>query len=122
MLSDESSKSPQEAYFIYYNNNELQAVVMDEWKLYFPHRYRTLAPNQEVRNDGIPMDYKMVDLEERQLYHLPSDVSEATNLIDQNPEVLKKMMDLAALAREDMGDALTNNKGKNRREPGRVQD
>ncbi len=122
MLSDKSSKSPQEAYFIYYNTNELQAMVMDEWKLYFPHRYRTLAPDQEVRNDGIPIDYHMMQLEEMELYHLPSDISETTNLIDLNPEILQKMLDLAAKAREDMGDALTNVKGNNRREPGRVEE
>lgn len=41
-----------------------------------------------------------------ELYHIPSDPSEKVNLIQENTEVLEKMLDLAKIAREDMGDAL----------------
>jgi arylsulfatase len=120
MLMDNAAASPQEAYFVYYNRNELQAVVLGEWKLYFPHKYRTIAPDQDSRNDGIPIKYTMVDLEEMELYHIPTDPSEENNVIGENPQVVDKFLKLADKAREDLGDALTGNDGKNLRQPGRI--
>jgi arylsulfatase A-like enzyme len=120
MLVDNTAASPQEAYFVYYNRNELQAVVMGEWKLYFPHKYRTIAPDQNFRDDGIPIKYTMVDLAEMELYHIPTDPSEKNNVIGENPQVVDKLIKLAEKAREDMGDAITGNDGKNLREPGRI--
>ncbi len=115
----EEGISPQEAYFIYYNTNELQAVLMGEWKLYFPHRYRSLAPGQETPDDGKPIKYEMLAIEASELYHLKEDISESNNVIDQHPEIVKKMTELAEGAREDMGDALTGREGKNQREAGK---
>jgi arylsulfatase A-like enzyme len=119
MLKDKGIKSPQEAYFIYYNRNELQAMVMDEWKLYFPHKYRVIAPDQEPRNDGFPLQYTMTDVLEMELYHLPNDPGESVNVLYKHPDVLEKMMKIADKAREDMGDALLKKEGENSREPGR---
>ncbi len=119
MEDPDNHKSPHEAYFIYYNTNELQAVLMDEWKLYFPHRYRSIAPGQEPPEEGLPVNYEMLTLEAPELYHLRDDISETTNVIDQNPDIVEKMMALAERAREDMGDALRKREGKNRREVGR---
>jgi len=36
------------------------------------------------------------------------------------PEIVVKLEKLAGEAREDLGDDLTGNPGKNRREPGRI--
>jgi arylsulfatase A-like enzyme len=121
MLTAAAAKSPQEAYFVYYNRNELQAVVMDQWKLYFPHRYRVIAPGQIPRSDGLPIDYTMVSLEEMELYHIPSDPSELKNVIADNPEILRLMLDQADRARNDMGDALTGAPGQNVRSAGQIQ-
>lgn len=118
LLKEKNAKSLQEAYFIYYNRNELQALVMDEWKLYFPHKYRVIAPGQEFRDDGFPLKYTMADLPEMELYHIPTDPSETNNVIHLNPDILNKMMELAKTAREDMGDALLKIEGPNNREPG----
>lgn len=120
MLTDANATSQQEAYFIYYNRNELQAVVMGDWKLYFPHKYRSIAPGQAFRNDGIPIDYFMIEMKAMELYHIPTDPSESKNVFDQNPEIVLKMNALAEKARADMGDALQNRQGKNTREPGNV--
>jgi arylsulfatase A-like enzyme len=121
MLKEKTAKSPQEAYFIYYNRNELQAMVMDEWKLYFPHKYRVIAPDQEKRNDGFPIKYTMENLLEMELYHIPTDPSEINNVIHLNPQILDRMIGLALQAREDMGDALLNKDGLNNREPARKE-
>ncbi|WP_194975363.1 sulfatase family protein [Aquiflexum lacus] len=120
MIMESSAPSPQEAYFIYYNRNELQAIVMGDWKLYLPHRYRSIAPDQDFRDDGIPIKYTMIELEEMELYHIPSDASEANNVIGENPQVVDMFLKLAEKARADMGDALTGNEGKYLREPGRI--
>ncbi|WP_245917141.1 sulfatase family protein [Mongoliibacter ruber] len=120
MISDSANKSPQEAYFIYYNRNELQAVVIDEWKLYFPHRYRSIASGQASRNDGIPLKYEMIDLQEMMLFHIPSDPSEQNNIIEKHPEVVTRILASAEKARQDMGDALTGVEGLNSRLPGRI--
>ena len=120
LLKEKNAKSLQEAYFIYYNRNELQALVMDEWKLYFPHKYRVIAPDQEFRDDGFPLKYIMADFPEMELFHIPSDPSETNNVIHLNPDILDKMMQFANKAREDMGDALFKKEGANNRTPGRV--
>jgi arylsulfatase len=62
----------------------------------------------------------MIEMEESELYHIPSDPSESRNVIDQNPGIVSKMNALAEKARVDMGDALQDREGKNNREPGRV--
>ena len=120
MLKDNTATSPQEAYFVYYNRNELQAIVMGDWKLYFPHRYRSLAPDQVFRDDGIPIKYAMINLEEMELFHIPTDPSEKNNVINENPHVVDLFLKLADKAREDMGDALIGNDGKNLREAGKI--
>jgi arylsulfatase len=120
MMQDPKAKSPQDGYFIYFNRNELQAVVMDEWKLYLPHAYRSLVPGQEGRNDGLPINYHMLKMEKMELYHLPSDPSETTNVIADHQGILEKMLQLAESARVDMGDALQHREGKNNRTPGKV--
>ncbi|WP_439481301.1 sulfatase family protein [Cyclobacterium plantarum] len=117
---EENASSPQDAYYIYYNQNELQAVIMGKWKLVFPHRYRSLPDDFVAPTDGIPGKYEMIELEEMALFDLENDVSEKTNLIHENPDIVKEMMQLADKAREDMGDALNDKEGKNRRSPGRL--
>ena len=51
----EGAKSPHEAYYFYYGG-QLQAVRMGQWKLHFPHRYRTMNGRQGGTG-GIPNAY-----------------------------------------------------------------
>lgn len=110
---EEGAESPQEAYYIYYNKNELQAVISGKWKLYFPHRYRTLPDDYVKPSNGIPVKYEMLTLEEMELYDLEKDPSERYNIIEDNDEVVNKLQALAEKAREDMGDALQQREGQN---------
>ncbi|WP_339925004.1 sulfatase [uncultured Cyclobacterium sp.] len=114
---EKEAESPQEAYYIYYNKNELQAVISGKWKLYFPHRYRTLPENFVKPSNGIPGKYVMLDLKEMELYDLENDPSESKNVIEEYPEVSEKMSAMADNARSDMGDALQGIEGKNVRLP-----
>ena len=79
VLSGESQESPQEAYFFYYRVNELFGVRYGDWKMYFPHRYRTMA-GQPQGADGLPGQYAFIDMKEIELYHLPTDEAERTNV------------------------------------------
>lgn len=118
LKGDAQAKSPHEAYYIYYANNQLQAVLSGRWKLFFPHTYRTLG-GKPGGTDGKPADYQNAKTE-LELYDLQNDLSETTNVAAKNPEVVERLQKLAELAREDLGDSLTDRRGSGVREPGRV--
>ncbi|SDF11743.1 arylsulfatase [Pricia antarctica] len=120
VLTGEAEESPQEAYFYYYRVNELHGVRYGKWKLYFPHTYRTMN-GQEPGKDGLPGEYRMVDLEEIELYNLEKDESETNNVADENPEVVEKIKELADDMRARLGDSLRDMEGSETREPGQVK-
>ncbi|MDA0278437.1 MAG: sulfatase [Bacteroidetes bacterium] len=117
VLSGESQESPQEAYFFYYRVNELFGVRYGDWKMYFPHRYRTMA-GQPQGADGLPGQYAFIDMKEIELYHLPTDEAERTNVALFHPEVVNKIQSLAADMRLRLGDALTGQIGTETRNSG----
>jgi arylsulfatase A len=118
--SQPDARSPQDAYFFYYNVNELQAVRSGQWKLILPHTYRTLA-DQPAGNDGVPAKYQSAKANVS-LYDLENDPAESTNVATRHPEILARLLHLAESARQDLGDSLTQRKGPNTREPGRLPD
>ncbi len=120
VLTGKTQESPQEAYFFYYRVNELFGVRYGKWKLYFPHRYRTMD-GQEPGKDGLPGDYRMVDMETLELYDLENDISETVNMADEYPEVVEKIKLLANNMRSRLGDSLLELEGSESREPGRVE-
>lgn len=110
-----NAKSPQEAYFIYWGR-DLQAVRSDQWKLHFPHTYRSLA-GKPGGMDGKPGPY----VEEKTplaLYDLEADIGEKTNVADKHPDVVKRLQALADKMREDLGDGVTKQVGKGVRPAG----
>ena len=120
LLSGKTDKSPQEAYFFYYKVNELHGVRYGDWKMYFPHNYRTMKGGKAGK-DGLPGSYNFVDLEKVELYNLALDINESHDVAAQNPEVVKTINKLANEMRHTLGDALTNTKGTQNRAPGRVK-
>ena len=62
-----TNKSPQEAYYFYYHRNELHGIRWEKWKLYFPHRYRTLN-GRPGGDNGLPANYDYVRFEEMHLF------------------------------------------------------
>jgi len=113
------AKNPHDAYYLYYENNQLQAVMSGNWKLQLPHTYRTLAGGPGGR-DGTPAPYQQRKLESSELYDLDRDIGEVANVARQNPEMVKRLQALAEEAREELGDSLTKRTGKGVREPGRI--
>jgi arylsulfatase A-like enzyme len=116
----QGEKTELKPYFAYYNKNELQAVIYGKWKLVFPHVYRTIPHGTEMRNDGIPVKYSHIKLEQAQLFDLSKDKAESTDVSSQNPEILAKLNGFADQARADMGDALTGKEGTGNRKAGRI--
>jgi arylsulfatase len=117
IAGEKGAKNPHDAYYFYYEVNQLQAVVTGDgrWKLQLPHTYRTPGGR-----DGHPVPYENRKLEHAELYDLESDISETGDVASANPEMVKRLQAVAEQAREDLGDALTNREGAGRREPGRV--
>ena len=122
LLGTKDAKNPHEAYFWYYNTNELQAVTRGDgrWKLYLPHAYRTLA-GKPGGKDGFPVNYQMRKLEKPELYDLVNDISETTDVAEKNPEIVQQLLKLAEKSREDLGDSFTKRKGSGNRPPGRLE-
>ncbi len=113
--------SPHEAYFFYYETNELQAMRSGRWKLYFPHTYRSIGQTTGGR-DGQPGPYASVKITEPELYDLATDISETRNVAAEHPDVVRRLEALAETARADLGDALTGRTGSGVRPAGRVSD
>jgi arylsulfatase len=120
VLTNKTKNSPHEALFFYYHVNSLHAVRYGDWKMYFPHRYRTLN-GRKGRNDGIPIKYEYVDLEQKELYDLAKDPSETKNLYQEFPEVAKKIEALADIKRSEIGDDLTKIVGIENRPVGIIE-
>jgi len=120
MLSGKSgAASPQETYFFYYGNNELQAMRHGPWKLHFPHGYRSMI-GKTVGADGTPGDYDYTVKTGLELFHLENDIGESQNLAEQQPKVMAKLTALADAMRSRLGDNLQKIKGSETRQPGKV--
>lgn len=115
-----SNKSPHDAYFFYYKSNELHGVRYNDWKLYFPHTYRSLN-GREGGKDGYPVNYDMNEIDEIELYDLKNDISESKNVADQHPKIVLEIKSLADEMRKKLGDKLLNIKGTENRPAGNVE-
>ena len=115
------AKNPHSAYYFYYENNQLQAVVSGDgrWKLQLPHSYRSLA-GKPGGSGGTPAPYQQRKIETVELYDLSKDLAETTNVAEQNPKIVQTLQKEVERARADLGDTLTDRAGSGRREPGRV--
>jgi len=120
LFSGESEESPQEAYFFYYRVNELMGVRYGKWKMYFPHTYRTMD-GQEPGKDGLPGEYKMIEMDEIELYDVTSDISETNNVAENYPEVVDKIKLLANEMRHELGDSLLDLEGTKNRKAGKIE-
>lgn len=105
IFGEPGAKSPHEAFY-YYRDERLQAVRSGRWKL---HVYRPEWETDEAERRAGPL-----------LFDLEADIGETANMASKHPEVVKRLEALAERAREDLGDAATNRKGKNVRPVGRL--
>lgn len=120
LLKGTTQESPQEAYYFYYRVNELHGVRYGNWKLYFPHNYRTME-GQQPGKDGLPGNYIHLDIEEIELYDLSNDLGETTNVASDYPEVVEKIKQLANAMRHKLGDSLIELEGTENRPVGTIE-
>jgi arylsulfatase A-like enzyme len=128
LLGEPGAKGRSE--FWYYSGDELHAVRLGDWKLHLPHEYLTVAG--EPGRGGKPSNYGRMTPEPIEqsgirgiasrhgyriarigpaLYNLRDDPGETTDLADRHPEVVRRLQAVAAGARADLGDALTQTPG-----------
>ena len=117
MSGVEGAQSPHESFYCYYDG-QLQAVRDRQWKLHLPHEYRTLA-GKPGGKDGYPVQYSQAKIG-AELFDLKADVGETTDVAKEHPDVVERLMTVAEAARDDLGDTLTDRKGKNVRPAGKA--
>lgn len=118
-INDPKAEASRKSMYYYYNQNDLEAVRFENWKLVFPHKsrsYEGVLPG----NDGFGGNYNELQVKTMELYDLRRDPGERYNVIEQNPEILEKLLEIADEARKDLGDNLTKSEGQNRRPLGRI--
>ena len=122
--------------FYYYSGEELQAVRQGRWKLHLDHDFLTVAGPPGT--DGKPANFanmKPNAIEEsgirgiasrhgyevkhvrQSLFDLASDAAETKDVASANPEIVQRLLALAAEARRDLGDTITGAIGENVRPP-----
>ncbi|WP_417847554.1 sulfatase [Thalassoglobus sp.] len=116
MSGEVGAKTPHE-YYCYYWGNELQCIRSGDWKLHFPHNYRSLTG--EPGNDGLPNGYSQGKTG-LALYNLSDDIGEKNDVKEQHPEVVAKLKEYANAARKELGDSRLKIKGTGYRAPGRL--
>jgi len=119
LLLGDKTVSPRRQFYYYYNQNSLEGVQQDYWKLVLPHRSRSyvgVAPG----NDGWPGKYTSLEIKENELYDLRRDPGERYNMAEFYPEVVKELLLIADKARRDLGDDITKVEGDNRRKIGSI--
>jgi len=118
MFATSDARSPHDIYYGYYGGGELQTVRDRRWKLHLPHAYATLAGRPGGKG-GRPEPYEQARIG-LALYDLHADPGERADVAAQHPDVVERLLALAERARDDLGDALTERKGKGTRGPGRL--
>jgi arylsulfatase A len=106
---------PHDALYFYWGG-ELHAVRSGKWKLHLPHPYQSLKAAGE---NGTPGEYERKTIE-LSLFDLEQDAGESTNVAAGHADVVKRMLEYAERARDDLGDTLTSRTGRNVRAPGRL--
>lgn len=119
LLKQEKKANPRTSFLYYYQRNSLEAVTDGTFKLVFPHSHRTYE-GCTPGIDGSPGPVKSNKLENPMLFDLRRDPGEHYNVMDQYPEVVKRLRVIADEARMDLGDDLIGVKGKNIRPCGVV--
>jgi arylsulfatase len=120
LLLGEKDAAPRHDFYYYYQQNSLEAVQRDYWKLILPHKgisYVGSAPGK----DGWPGKTVNVEIRQNELYDLRRDPGERYDVSSEYPEIVKDLLTLADQARKDLGDDILKIPGINRRKSGLAQ-
>jgi len=91
------AKNPNE-YYPFSTGENFEGVISGDgkWKLHLPHEYRTLA---EAGKDGMAGKYRQEKIE-LSLFDMEKDPYETTNVLDEQPEVAKRLREYAEQHRQ----------------------
>lgn len=127
LLFDDSASSPHDA-FLYYLQDDLEAVRVGRWKLRFWKR-RTMTDEdvaEAIRDGTFDLDPSSRREAVRELYDLVADPGESTDVYDsvvrEDPELIASLDRHAEHARTSIGDAATGRVGDDVRPVGRVEE
>jgi arylsulfatase A len=109
MTGAPKAATPHEGLFFYWNNG-LEAVRSGNWKLHFPHSYRTLG-GLPGGSGGIPTKYRTAETG-LALYDLDRDPGESRDVAAEHPDIVERLRRLGRHFDEDLQ--------RSRREPGRL--
>ncbi|NBP87113.1 MAG: arylsulfatase [Planctomycetia bacterium] len=107
-----------DTYLFYYHSGDLEAVRQGDWKLFFPHRYRTMQ-GQAPGKDGRPGRYAQQQIG-LALFNLTTDPGEQHDVAKEHPEIVTRLEAIAEQARADLGDRLTKRQGSGLRPAGQL--
>ena len=116
LLEGDEAANPRDQFFFYYGR-ELRGVREGRWKRVYSHRTRSYV-GVEPGMDGLPGPYAHPTVPTA-LYDLENDIAETTDVSAAHPEIVRRLDALAEIARETLGDRLTDRKGSEVRPPGR---
>ena len=119
LLKGDFSVTPRHDLYYYYQQNNLEAVQRDYWKLVLPHTGQTYR-GQTPGKDGWPGPTGRETITEPELYDLRRDPGEWYNVAEFYPEKVAELQILAGEARMDLGDNITRIQGANRRKAGTI--
>ncbi len=103
LFHGEFDKANPDKAFYYYLRVHLQAVRQGDWKLHLPREKEPVGAAPFSRNTHIaPAD--RVGFDKPFLVNLKEDLGETTDVSAEHPEVVKRLLNLAAGMRKDLGD------------------
>lgn len=141
ILSGQPNACTPHESLLFFSGDELQAIRSGDWKLHFAHDYLTVAgppgragkpanfekmQPKSIEESGIRgiasrHGYEVRRIEQS-LFNLKDDPGEVHDVAKQNPEVVRRLEALAETAREELGDSITNRRGRGVRPVGRVDE
>ena len=100
ILGEPGAKSLRETLY-YYRGEQLQAVRSGPWKLFVP--LQKAAGHPHVAADGTVQPL---------LFNVVEDIGSNRNVAGDHPDIVARLMELAAKARDDLGDLGRAGKGR----------
>ncbi len=93
IITGQEEMSPY-PYFAYYLKDQLQAIRWGKWKMHVPNKQKYAS----IWKDDTTFNFNGA------LYNLENDLTETTNVWNDHPTVVKKMLEIAEEVRSEFGD------------------
>ncbi|MCA9141646.1 MAG: sulfatase [Planctomycetaceae bacterium] len=103
LFHGEFDKATTDKAFFYYLRVHLQAVRQGKWKLHLPRDKEPIGAAPFSKNTHIAVADR-IGFDEPFLVDLNTDIGETTNVADQHPEVVRRLLSLVEHMRDDLGD------------------